>query len=69
MKYKFGMYIIYCKVRKCYKTHIGGLTICFNHCSIFRSDDDECIFSRKLILEYINEEMRFILLTLISYSL
>ena len=36
----------------------------FYHCSIFGSDDDECIFSRKLILEYINEEMRFILLIL-----
>ena len=27
MKYRFGMYIIYCKVRKCYKTHIGGLEL------------------------------------------
>ena len=41
--------------------------MCFNHCSIFRSDDDECIFSRKLILEYVNEEMRFILLLKIIY--
>ena len=23
-----------------------------NHCSIFRSDDHECIFSRQLILKY-----------------
>ena len=39
----------------------------FNHCSIFRSGDDECIFSRKLILKYINEEMRFNLLLLKIY--